>query len=127
MKSDNEEIGDFETVQFLYNTDDKNAILPEKYLRKELETINLSKVFKFRVTNIVSLSIILLCYIAIWVYSLATSNFALLFDFYKTKTYHFQMDFIFFNICWSFILSNYLSFISFLSNNYCKNVQFVGY
>ena len=107
MKFENEEIGDLETVQFLYDKDDKMAGLTENVTQKKSEIRNVDKLYGFRVANIVSLSVLFVGYTAAWVYALATSNMALLFDFFQSTSHHFQMDFIFFHICWVFILSIY--------------------
>lgn len=103
----NEDIGDLEEVKLIYKDNDEENQSPiDTIVRKERE--NMKNVHGFRVINVVSISIIFLGYFAVWVYSFIEGNLNMFYEFYKTKSHHFQMDFIFFHICWVFILSNIL-------------------
>ena len=97
MKSENEENG--EEVLFLNFEEDTQTLLKHHVESNEIENIIYS-----RISCIISLSLIILYYLAVFFFTIPTGNIALLFGLHHSRRDHFEINGAFYNICSGFII-----------------------
>ena len=100
---ENEDLGDLEDVRLIYKQNQETSKDHLETYLKEKE--NMKNVYCFRVMNVISLAFIFLGCFLIWLYSIIIANNDIFYEFFKSRTHHFQMDYMFFHICWGVILS----------------------
>ncbi len=99
---ENEDLSDLEDVRLVYNEKQESSKANLETYKKEKQ--NMVNVHGFRVMNVTSLAFIFLGCAAVLIYSIVIGNKKLLYEFFGSKTHHFQMDIIFFHFCWGVIL-----------------------
>jgi hypothetical protein len=99
---ENEDLSDLEDVRLIYKEKQESSQTNLEPFKKEKQ--NMVNVHGFRVMNVTSLAFIFLGCLAVWIYSVVIGNQKLLYEFFRSKTHHFQMDIIFFHFCWVIIL-----------------------